>query len=127
MPSCLTEVIETGRRCLAALPYAMVADSTHAAAARIVEFESLNLDDRQGDHRAWSGGAADAAARGLLWWESAAAGGSSIAAHVLIGLAVQPELGGEQVAVVSTFTALHSLLDSLSASRRTGRRANATC
>lgn len=129
----VAELIGTARSCLASLPsYALVGDAALVAAARIVEFQSLNLGEQQGDHdglERWARGQLPADS-GLRWWESAAAGGSSLGVHVLIGLAAQPRLDREQIAAVEAayhpwIGALHSLLDSLvdiEEDRREGQR-----
>ncbi len=117
----LGELIETSRTTLARLPsYPRVSSPALAVAARIVEFQSLNLGERQGGcaglerwAREQTSGAGE-----LRWWELAGACGSSLGVHVLIGLAARPELNPAEVAAVADayhpwLGALHSLLDSL--------------
>jgi len=117
----LDELIEATRGHLASLPsYASVADSARAAAARIVEFQSWNLGERQGGYEGLERWAREQTppGSGLHWWESAAASGSSLGVHVLVALAALPELDREQIAAVEDayhpwIGALHSMLDSL--------------
>jgi tetraprenyl-beta-curcumene synthase len=102
------------------------------AAARIVEFQSLNLGERQGDYDGLERWAREQTPRdsGLRWWGSAAACGSSLGVHALIGLAAQPRPSRERIAAVAAayhpwIGALHSLLDSLvdiDEDRREGQR-----
>jgi tetraprenyl-beta-curcumene synthase len=117
----LAELVETTRSALAALPsFARVSSSAAAVTARIVEFQSLNLGERQGASDGLERWAREQNAQGsgLRWWELAAAAGSSLGVHVLIGLAARPELDAEEIAAVGKayhpwIGALHSLLDSL--------------
>jgi tetraprenyl-beta-curcumene synthase len=65
-----------------------------AAAARIVDFQALNLNERQGGQHAlehWAGELAPCT-NGLAWWETAAAAGSSMSVHALIAAAADPQL-----------------------------------
>ena len=129
----LREMVDTARTCLSALPsYALVAGPAQAAAARIVDFQSLNLGERQGGSEGlarWAR-AQTPAGSGLHWWETAAAGGSSLGVHVLIGLAAQPHLDQQELAAIERayfpwIGALHSLLDSVvdvAEDRRDGQR-----
>ncbi len=129
----LQDMLATTRASLGALPsYALVAPGARVAAARIVSYQSLNLDERQRSHVAlahgedpegWDGLARWArpltpADGGLRWWETAAAAGSSLGVHVLIGLAGEPRLDPRELAAVENayhpwIGALHSLLDSI--------------
>jgi tetraprenyl-beta-curcumene synthase len=129
----LLGMVETTRACLRALPsYALVAPAARRAAARIVDFQSLNLGVHQGDHeglRRW-GLEHTPANSGLRWWETAAAAGSSLGVHVLIALAAERELDQDDVVGVEGayfpwIGALHSLLDStvdVAEDRRDGQR-----
>ncbi|HEV2975282.1 MAG TPA: DUF2600 family protein [Solirubrobacteraceae bacterium] len=116
----LAGLVETSRATLVRLPsYPRVAAAALAAAARIVEFQSLNLGERQGGCdglERWARTQSPAA--GLRWWELAGAGGSSLSVHALLALAARGALDVEQVAAVAeayhpSVGALHSLLDSL--------------
>ena len=129
----LLGMVETCRRTLAALPsYGAVAPSALAAAARIVQFQSLNLGELQGGHdglERWARELAPVAAD-LEWWEAAGAAGSSLGIHVLIGLAADGRLDPRDLAAIDGayfpwIGALHSLLDSLidvAEDRLTGQR-----
>jgi tetraprenyl-beta-curcumene synthase len=117
----LAALVETSRATLARLPsYRLVAGAALTAAARIVEFQSLNLGERQGSCdglERWARTQTPAAG-GLRWWELAGACGSSLSVHALIGLAARGALDVQQVAAVAeayhpSVGALHSLLDSL--------------
>jgi tetraprenyl-beta-curcumene synthase len=129
----LLRMVETCRTTLAGLPsYAAVASSALAAAARIVQFQSLNLGERQGGHAGlerWARELAPAAGE-LEWWEAAGAAGSSLGVHVLIGLSADGQLDPRDVRAIDRayfpwIGALHSLLDSLidvAEDRLTGQR-----
>jgi tetraprenyl-beta-curcumene synthase len=117
----LASCVEVARTALAALPsYRLLAGTGLAAARRIVDFQSLNLNERQGGHadlRSWAA-AATPPGSGLQWWETAAAAGSSLAVHALIAAAANPALRpGDVTAIDNAYFpwagALHSLLDSL--------------
>jgi tetraprenyl-beta-curcumene synthase len=117
----LQAIVDACREALVGLPsYALVAPSARAAAARIVDYQALNLSRGQGGHGAlerWAGEATPVGS-GLAWWETAAASGSSLAVHALIAAAANPHLGPRDVAQTDgayhPWTgALHSLLDSL--------------
>ncbi len=117
----LREIVDSCRVALARLPsYATVAPAALDAAARIVEFQSCNTGERQGDLRAlerWAR-AANPPGPDLGWWEVAAAGGSSLCVFALIALAAEPELDPRVVCAVQDayfpwIGALHSLLDNL--------------
>jgi tetraprenyl-beta-curcumene synthase len=117
----LRGLLETCRSALAELPsYAAVAADARAAAARIVEFQTLNLSEADGGHAALKDWASRLAPAGsdLAWWETAAAAGSSLPVYALIAAAASPELDGCQVDAIHRayfpwIGALHSLLDSL--------------
>jgi tetraprenyl-beta-curcumene synthase len=128
----LCEIVDSCRAALAALPsYPAVAPTALRAAERIVEFQSCNTGERQGDLQALERWARVATPPGsdLRWWEVAAAGGSSLCVYALIALAADPELEKcAPAAVADTYFpwvgALHSLLDNLvdaSEDRATGQ------
>ncbi len=117
----LREIVDACRAALAQLPsYATVAPAALDAAERIVEFQSCNTGERQGDLAALERWALAATPPGseLRWWEVAAAGGSSLCVYALIALAAEPDLDPRTVAAVTNayfpwIGALHSLLDNL--------------
>jgi tetraprenyl-beta-curcumene synthase len=117
----LREIVDSCRTALAELPsYPAVAPAALRAAARIVEFQSCNTGERQGDLQALERWARAATPPGsdLRWWEVAAAGGSSLCVYALIALAADPELDLRAPAAVEDayfpwIGALHSLLDNL--------------
>ena len=91
----LREIVDSCRAALAELPsYPAVAPAALRAAERIVEFQSCNTGERQGDLQALERWALAATPPGsdLRWWEVAAAGGSSLCVYALIALAADPEL-----------------------------------
>lgn len=117
----LTAILDASRHALAGLPsFPAVAPAARGAAARIVDFQALNLDERHGGHDALERWATEETPEGsrLAWWETAAAAGSSLAVHALIAAAAEPHLDrwdardidGAYFLCVGT---LHSLLDSL--------------
>ncbi|HEY7933213.1 MAG TPA: DUF2600 family protein [Solirubrobacteraceae bacterium] len=117
----LKEMVEACRDALCALPsYRSVARAALRSGERIVAFQSLNLSELQGDHKAleeWSR-AQTPAGSALRWWETAAAAGSSLGVHVLIAAAAAStidhgELDALERAYFPWIGALHSLLDSL--------------
>jgi tetraprenyl-beta-curcumene synthase len=117
----LDELIGTCRTALATLPsYASVAAAASRSAERIVEFQSLNLSESQGDHDTlaqWAR-AETPAGTGLQWWEAAAAGGSSLGVFALIAAAAGPVVSSEEQEQIENayfpwIGALHSLLDHL--------------
>jgi tetraprenyl-beta-curcumene synthase len=117
----LREIVDSARTALSELPsYATVAPAALVAAERIVEFQSCNTGERQGDLRAlerWARAATPPGSQ-LCWWEVAAAGGSSLCVYALIALAADPRLDARAVAAVQDayfpwIGALHSLLDNL--------------
>jgi tetraprenyl-beta-curcumene synthase len=117
----LREIVESCRAALQALPsYPAVAPAALRAAERIVEFQSCNTGERQGDLQALERWARAATPPGsdLRWWEVAAAGGSSLCVYALIALAADPELDLWAPSAVADayfpwIGALHSLLDNL--------------
>jgi tetraprenyl-beta-curcumene synthase len=117
----LTAILDACRHALAGLPsFPAVALTAREAAARIVDFQALNLSERHGGHDAlqrWAGQVTPAGS-GLAWWETAAAAGSSLAVHALIAAAADPHLDrwdarDIDAAYFPSLGALHSLLDSL--------------
>ncbi len=117
----LAALVDTCRSALATLPsYAAVAPAARTATERIVEFQSLNLSETQGEHDAFARWAAGETPPeiDLQWWETAAAGGSSLAVYALIATAADPRLDPREIAAIERayfpwIGALHSLLDHL--------------
>jgi len=117
----LRAILDACRNALAGLPsHALVAPTTQAAAARIVDYQALNLSWPQGGRDALQRWAtvATPAHSSLAWWETAAAAGSSLAVDALIAAAADPQLDPRDVGEIDTayfpwIGALHSLLDSL--------------
>ena len=116
----LTAILDACRDAVGALPsYPSLAPTARDAAARIVDFQALNLNEQQGGHDAlqrW-GTEATPSGSGLRWWEMAAACGSSLAVHALIGAAASPGLTVSRAREIDAayfpwIGALHSLLDS---------------
>jgi tetraprenyl-beta-curcumene synthase len=117
----LAELARTCRTALATLPsYAALAPAARRAAERIVEFQSLNLSELQGEHDALARWACTETPAGsdLRWWETAGAGGSPLCVYALIAAASDPTVrtGAAQAIEHAYFPwigALHSLLDHL--------------
>jgi len=117
----LADLVDTCRTALATLPsYAAVAPAAWRAAERIVEFQSLNLSEAQGEHDALARWAhAEIPPRSeLCWWETAAGGGSPLCVYALIAAAADPalqprEVGAIEHAYFPWIGGLHSLLDHL--------------
>jgi len=117
----LCEIVDSCRAALAELPSSSaVAPAALRAATRIVEFQSCNTGERQGDLQALERWARATTPSGsdLRWWEVAAAGGSSLCIYALIALAADPALDSSAPAAVADayfpwIGALHSLLDNL--------------
>ena len=85
------------RAALATLPsYSALAPAALRAAERIVEFQSCNTGELQGDLAALERWARAETPPGedLRWWETAAAGGSSLGIYALIALAAEPAFDG---------------------------------
>jgi tetraprenyl-beta-curcumene synthase len=129
----LAGMVDTCRGALILLPsYGVAGPTARTAAARIVDFQSLNLNQRQGGQAGLARWARDEtpAGSGLRWWETAAAAGSSLAVHALIGSAAREDLDAGDVEAIDRayfpwIGALHSLLDSLvdlAEDRRAGQR-----
>jgi tetraprenyl-beta-curcumene synthase len=117
----LDAMVEACRSSVRALPsYALVADPVRRAAARIVDFQSLNLGTQQGGVdglERWARSSTPSHS-GLRWWETAAAGGSSLAVHALVALAARPAFDPRELAAIEDayfpwVGVLHSLLDSI--------------
>jgi tetraprenyl-beta-curcumene synthase len=119
---------------LAELPsYSCFALSAQRAAARIVEFQTLNLGESQGGHTALQEWALQATPPGsrAAWWETALSGGSSLSVHALVAASANPGLESSDAHQIERvyfpwIGALHSLLDSL-VDRREDREAGLTC
>jgi tetraprenyl-beta-curcumene synthase len=117
----LRALVEDCRAALSRLPsYEAVMPAASRAAERIVEFQSCNTGERQGDLRALERWARALTPPGfdLRWWEVAAAGGSSLCLYALIALAAESELDLWAPSAVTDayfpwIGALHSLLDTL--------------
>jgi len=117
----LIAILDACTDALAGLPsYPALGPTARVAAARIVDFQALNLSEVQGGHGALERWATDATpgGSGLAWWETAAAGGSSLSVHALIAAAANPHLGPSDArdidgAYFPWIGGLHSLLDSL--------------
>jgi tetraprenyl-beta-curcumene synthase len=117
----LAELVDTCRTALAKLPsYPAVADAARRAAERVIEFQTLNLSESQGDHDAFARWAHTETPGGteLRWWETAAAGGSSLGIYALIAAASDPLLDPDEIDAIGSayfpwIGALHSLLDHL--------------
>jgi tetraprenyl-beta-curcumene synthase len=117
----LAELVDACRTALARLPsYPSVADAARRAGERIVEFQSLNLSESQGDHDAferWARGQGTAETD-LQWWETAGAGGSPLCVYALIAAAAEAVVRPGDVQAIEnayfpSIGALHSLLDHL--------------
>jgi len=118
----LTAIVDVCREAVAGLPsYALVAQTAREAAARIVDFQALNLSEEQGGHDVMERWAREAtpAAGGLEWWETAAGAGSSLAVHALLAAAATDlpldRWDAREIdrAYFPWVGALHTLLDSL--------------
>jgi tetraprenyl-beta-curcumene synthase len=117
----LIAILDACTDALAGLPsYPALGPTARAAAARIVDFQALNLSEVQGGHGGLERWAAEAtpAGSGLEWWETAAAAGSSLAVHALIAAAAEPHLDSSDAREIDRayfpwIGGLHSLLDSL--------------
>jgi tetraprenyl-beta-curcumene synthase len=117
----LQAIVDACQEALGGLPsYALVAPAARAAAARIVDYQALNLSRAQGGHGALERWATETTPQssGLAWWETAAASGSSLAVHALIAAAATSDLDPRDIAQIDHayhpwIGALHSLLDSL--------------
>jgi tetraprenyl-beta-curcumene synthase len=117
----LSGTVDACRDALAGLPsFTAVAPTARIAAARIVDFQALNLNENQGGHdglKRWASEETPAGS-GLAWWETAAAAGSSLGVHALIAAAASRGVAAWDAreldrAYFPWIGALHSLLDSL--------------
>jgi tetraprenyl-beta-curcumene synthase len=117
----LAALIETCRDALSQLPsFAVFAPTIATAAARIAEFQALNLSEAQGGQvelELWAT-TLPASARPLAWWERAAGAGSSLALLALLATCARADVDApvaERIdgAYFPTIGALHSLLDSV--------------
>jgi tetraprenyl-beta-curcumene synthase len=117
----LDAIVDACAQAVERLPsFAVLAPLARCAAARIVDFQALNLNERQGGQHALKQWANELtpSSNGLAWWETAAAAGSSLSVHALIAAAASPGLaphGAQEIdrAYYPWVGALHSLLDSL--------------
>ncbi len=114
-------IVETCRVALRTLPsFASVAAPARRAAARIVSYQSLNLGESRGGHKALERWASECKPRDsdLQWWEIAASAGSSLGVFVLIATAAERAVCAEDAAAIEGayfpwIGSLHTLLDSL--------------
>jgi tetraprenyl-beta-curcumene synthase len=117
----LCEIVETCRVALRQLPsYAAVAAPVRRAVRRMVSYQSLNLNEAQGDHVALARWATVQTPAGvdLNWWETAASAGSSLGVYVLIAAAASRTVCAEEAVAIERayfpwIGSLHLLLDSL--------------
>jgi tetraprenyl-beta-curcumene synthase len=117
----LVALLDSCRAAFAGLPsYDAAAPTARAAAARIVDFQALNLSEPQGGQQALERWATEATpvGSGLAWWETAAASGSSLAVFALLAAAADGALDSRTAREIDGVYfpcagALHSLLDSL--------------
>jgi tetraprenyl-beta-curcumene synthase len=117
----LGELVDSCRSALSVLrSYAAVMGPARDAAARIVSYQSLNLDELRGGHEGLARWASMETPAGmdLRWWETAASAGSSLSVFALIAAAAHPELLSDEAAAIDEayfpwVGALHTLLDSL--------------
>jgi tetraprenyl-beta-curcumene synthase len=134
----LGELVAACQASVHGLPsYALVVGSAKTAAARIVDFQSLNLGLSQGGQDGLERWARARTPPGsdLSWWETAAAGGSSLAVHALLAVAARPGLNqcdstAIEEAYFPSIGALHSLLDSVvdvAEDERQGQRSLVGC
>jgi tetraprenyl-beta-curcumene synthase len=117
----LSAIVDCSRAAFAGLPSSTIAaPAARAAAARIVDFQALNVCEPHRGHDALKSWAREVtpAGSGVAWWETAGAAGSSLAVHALIAAAADPHLDPAEVVAIDRayfpwIGALHSLLDSL--------------
>ncbi len=117
----LAAIVDACREAIAGLPsYPLLGQTAREAAARILDFQALNLSEDQGGRDGFERWAREATpvAGGLAWWETAAGAGSSLAVYALIAAAADPCLDGWDAREIDRayfpwIGALHSLLDSL--------------
>lgn len=129
----LQAMVDGCRHAFAALPSGrVVARAAGECAARVVEFQALNLSESNGSHAllAQWGTAQRPTGCPLEWWEIGASAGSSLGVHVLLAAATRHSLCAAQVRALDRayfpwIGGLHSLLDSLvdvEEDARTGQR-----
>jgi tetraprenyl-beta-curcumene synthase len=127
----LQSIVEACASAVDSLPSFQALSSTaHRAAARIVRFQALNLNEHQGGQHALRQWASEEirSGDGLAWWETAAAAGSSLSVHALIAAAADRGLDLHDAREIDRSYdpfagALHSLLDSLVDRREDRQRA----
>jgi tetraprenyl-beta-curcumene synthase len=117
----LQGIVDTCGSALRELPsYAAVVACLRRAAERMASYQSLNLNESQGDHSALARWALAETPSGadLRWWETAASAGSSLGVHVLIAAAANRIVRVEETTAIEEayfpwIGSLHLLLDSL--------------
>lgn len=117
----LHALVQSIRGALALLPaHEAVAEPIARAARRIAAYQALNHSDGQGSFEPFERWARDESrlCPGLSWWEAGAGAGSTLALHVLIGVAGDAEVHRCHASAIEDayfpwVGALHSLLDSL--------------
>ena len=118
----LTDLVGACRGALRELPrWSRVEAHARDAAARIVDFQTLNRRESEGGHaalREWAKDVYGANEGDLAWWELAAGAGSSLGVHALIAAAANPFLDVYDAREIGRVYfpaggALHSMLDSL--------------
>jgi tetraprenyl-beta-curcumene synthase len=117
----LQSIVDACASAVDSLPsFHALAPTARDAAARIVHFQALNLDEHQGGQRALRQWVSEATTSrdDLTWRESAAAAGSSLSVHALIAAAAERDLDPRDAHEIDgayhpCAGALHSLLDSL--------------
>lgn len=117
----LATLIEACRDGLSRLPsYDAFAPAISAAAARIAEFQTLNLSEEHGGQaelELWAM-TLPGSERAFAWWERAAGAGSSLALHALVATCARTSVAAPSAQQIDdvyfpTIGALHSLLDSV--------------
>lgn len=117
----LQEIVRVCNGALAGLPsYDAIAATVRSLGDNIVAYQSLNLTEQQGGHRALARWARRATPPGteFRWWETAASAGSSLGVFALIAAAARPGLARMEATAIEHaywpwIGALHSLLDSV--------------
>jgi tetraprenyl-beta-curcumene synthase len=117
----LTHLVGSCRAAAAELPsFELMAPIAREAAGRIVDFQTLNVAERDGEGGALRSWAEQITAResGLHWWETAAGCGSSLSVHAIIAAAADPASDLDRAKEIDCAYypfagSLHSLLDSL--------------
>lgn len=90
----LDSLVATCQEAVATLPGQLVLPAARRAARRCGEGQSHTHADRGADLEAWA--ASLPPAPSLRWWEAAAGASSSVGAHALIALAVDPHASEEE-------------------------------